>query len=399
MPDYKETVARGIRSVLTNLPTLLPESEVKGLSEWLTRHQGRQLELVVRNHRQAGRLEVVRHLLAQCRASGSLTTSDALALAERTASATRGFAPPQLLQPLAQDLRAEALGWLGNAFRRAERFKEAKLALAEAFEAAAHGSGDPNVVGGLYEKRSDIETEFGDFKKAESLLKQALHCYRRVGETGRETKAQIRLARVYYLAGDPRQSAQITLQALRHMVLEENPFLYLQAFDGLLHCLEEAGEALQAFLLLRSQNHLFLRLAPPILARRHRWLTARLYLGISADREIIGGAIRILNNVREEFLADNMLLDAALCSLDLALAYARRGESLPQSRLAEEMFPVFAGLQIEREATAALLLYADAARKFRATVGVVEEARQATHALRRGIRPLRPKDEHSATSD
>jgi hypothetical protein len=101
-------------------------------------------------------------------------------------------------------------------------------------------------------------------------------------------------------------------------------------------------------------------------------------------------AITLLDTVRKEFLAEHQALDAALCSLDLALAYARRGDSLLQSRLAEEMIPVFTSLAIEREAMAAFLLYADAARKFRVSLSLVEEVRRSTLELRRG--PRKPRE-------
>ena len=85
--------------------------------------------------------------------------------------------------------------------------------------------------------------------------------------------------------------------------------------------------------------------------------------------EVIQQAFRA---VRSVFVAENNGYDAAMVSLDLGLAYVKQGSVRELKALAEEMYAVFEGQDIHREALAALLLFQQAAREERLTVERVE---------------------------
>ena len=74
--------------------------------------------------------------------------------------------------------------------------------------------------------------------------------------------------------------------------------------------------------------------------------------------------------------------DAAMVSLDLALLYLQDGRTGEVRRVAEEMVTIFSAQDIHREATAALLLFQDAARREAVTAEMVREVAGALEAAR-----------------
>jgi hypothetical protein len=85
-------------------------------------------------------------------------------------------------------------------------------------------------------------------------------------------------------------------------------------------------------------------------------------------------AVRFLEAARQGFVERRMAYDAALAALDLALVYARCRERLKVRELAVQMYPIFVSEGIAREASAALLLFVEAARELRATPESIGEA-------------------------
>jgi hypothetical protein len=78
--------------------------------------------------------------------------------------------------------------------------------------------------------------------------------------------------------------------------------------------------------------------------------------------------------------------DAALVSLDLALLYAREGETAALKRLALELMPVFTSREIHREATAALLVFQHACEEERASADLVRHLAAFLWREKRSVR-------------
>ncbi len=62
-----------------------------------------------------------------------------------------------------------------------------------------------------------------------------------------------------------------------------------------------------------------------------------------------------------------------LAGLDLALLYVHQDRTAEVKRLAEEMVPIFMAQDVHREATAALLLFQEAARREAVSAAMLTE--------------------------
>lgn len=99
------------------------------------------------------------------------------------------------------------------------------------------------------------------------------------------------------------------------------------------------------------------------------WLGARVAAGLGAKED----AIADLEQVCREFTARRLPYDAALSSLELAALYLEAGRLHDVRRLASTVRWIFEVQGVSREATAALSLFWDAARKETATAQLARE--------------------------
>jgi tetratricopeptide (TPR) repeat protein len=94
------------------------------------------------------------------------------------------------------------------------------------------------------------------------------------------------------------------------------------------------------------------------------WLEqGRIAAGLGRRAE----AITALRQVRTDFADRKMPYDAALATLDLAVLLLEEGRAVEVQALAPEMAPIFASLEVHREALAALRLFWRAVEKDQAT--------------------------------
>ncbi|MEA2601731.1 MAG: hypothetical protein QOF89_2723 [Acidobacteriota bacterium] len=95
-----------------------------------------------------------------------------------------------------------------------------------------------------------------------------------------------------------------------------------------------------------------------------------------------GTAERLFLETRDGFVRQGIGYDAAMVSLDLARVYLKEGRTADVQRLAGEMVAIFEAQEVHREATAALLLFQDAARREEVTAGLVRELALYLEAVR-----------------
>jgi hypothetical protein len=99
------------------------------------------------------------------------------------------------------------------------------------------------------------------------------------------------------------------------------------------------------------------------------WLRGKTVAGQGGHRD---GRAAFLET-RGGFVRQGIGYDAAMVSLDLARMYLKEGRTADVQRLAGEMVAIFAAQDVHREATAALLLFQEAARREEVTAGLVRE--------------------------
>jgi hypothetical protein len=113
---------------------------------------------------------------------------------------------------------------------------------------------------------------------------------------------------------------------------------------------------------------------------RVRCVEARTTVGLG-DR--LAGR-RALAAVRREFLAERIVYDAALVTLEMAVLDLEDGRTNAVMEMAAEMVTVFEAQEVYREAIAAFLMLQEAAAQETATVSLVQEVAAALERARLG---------------
>ncbi|MFN7961752.1 MAG: hypothetical protein U0002_10815 [Thermoanaerobaculia bacterium] len=378
---FEGAVARAFSAAFAGLPETLPAEELRRLAAALARYQPGQQRLYLRNRPQARTVSLAKHLLSTARKAVHRGAEPARRAAEAALATAESLPAEGPGRALRQDLRAEACAQLANALRLNEEHSAAAERFAEAWQLAATGSGDPLLQARLGSLEASLHLERRAFSEAERSLRTVAFLYRLLGDEPGEAQAHSKLGRTYYLAGRPEDCI-----AAFYRVLElaepagAGGALHVVAAQGIAHAAEDLGLFRLAFGIAQDLPPLLARHCGPLAALRGRWLAGRLAASVGR----LELAMAELEEVRLGFLRRSLLLDASLASLDLAWAYALRGRPDRQKRLAEEMLPVFTAHGLPQEATAAFLLYANAAQNYRVTRALAEELRQRLTPLRRG---------------
>jgi hypothetical protein len=118
---------------------------------------------------------------------------------------------------------------------------------------------------------------------------------------------------------------------------------------------------------------------------RLRWVEARIAAGLG-DRQ---AARLALAEVRQDFLSEGIVFDAALATLDLVVLDLEEGNTSEVKALAAELVAVFQTQKVRREALAALLTFRRAAAKERATASLAREVAVLLERSREDASPIR----------
>jgi tetratricopeptide (TPR) repeat protein len=137
-----------------------------------------------------------------------------------------------------------------------------------------------------------------------------------------------------------------------------DPRIFLAARHNLINALHESGRVREAFALLYHTRPLYLQAGDRMNLLKLRWLEGVIAFGLHRIEQ----AEAAFREVRDAFHGLGLDYDAALAALDLAGVYIVQGRSAEVSRIAEETLVTFQSYNTHREAIAALLVFAGAAR-------------------------------------
>jgi tetratricopeptide (TPR) repeat protein len=251
-----------------------------------------------------------------------------------------------------EDLRARAWAGISNSRRVRSDLAGAEAAMAEAFVHLRRGTGDLIERAVVLDLRASLLRAQRRFSQALRLLQRAVEIFLEYGDTHRAGRSLLSMSNVHHAAGTPEESIPLLYQAIELIDTDEEPLLVLAIWHNLIDNLANAGRFLEAHgLFLRAQS-IYRRFPDAPSQNRRKWVQAKIAQGLGRTVE----AEALLIAAREGFLAAEISYDAALVSLDLASLYAEQGRNSELQSLAEEIYPVFASLGIQREALAALLL-------------------------------------------
>ena len=235
-------------------------------------------------------------------------------------------------------------------------------------KAAAVLTGPPNSVErALYCQRlAWLREEQGSFEEATVLLWRAVGIFREARATELQVACLCRLGFFLLHDNEPEGASRHFAQARGLLSFEASPALAARCGFGLALCLVSFGLGEQARSLRKESRQLGEAVVDSRDLLDLDWLDGRLAACFGEHQEAIAG----LGSVRRRLLNQHRLLDAALCSLDLARLFAATGQA---ARIQELIFELHATFLPSPDQARALF----ALRGFRAAVLGGEDAEPA----------------------
>lgn len=169
--------------------------------------------------------------------------------------------------------------------------------------------------------------------------------------------------------GEPSSAIQALKKANGLIDPDREPRLLLCVHHNLVYHLSTVGQHQEAADLLPQLKVLAATHGSAKDRVRLDWVEGRVALGLEDHRR----SRRLLTKVRQTFLDEGNVYEAALATLDLAISYLKEGKTAEVRELADEMVAVFRDHDVAREALAALLLFQEAARRETATADLARE--------------------------
>ncbi|MEM9292528.1 MAG: hypothetical protein AAGD01_12675 [Acidobacteriota bacterium] len=339
--------------------------------EELLRHPASRRTLMVRN---CERFQTWALSGLLCERSRSLAPQDASAAVEMATLAVLvadQIDPTAYSPQIAEDVRATARAFLGNALRVSGRLvladEEFRLALQHLEAGTGTDLGRLQVLELLAHQRNAqrrreealeclcevqaLREERGDTHWLGRTLLTRADLERELGRPDECLRQLDRAAELIDFEAEPRLAFLVDHQRLQAALDLED---YAAAGNALQAARESADEAGELDLL------------------RLEWLGSRVQRGLGQPAR----AAATLRAVRDGFLTRGMATDAALAVLEIATIYLERGLVREVQRLAESIVQTFTAENLSDEALGALLIFCRAAQIEKATVETVHEVAQ-----------------------
>lgn len=182
-------------------------------------------------------------------------------------------------------------------------------------------------------------------------------------------RSLIKKALVLVEMSESEQAIQVLKKANGWIDPSRDPRLLLCVRHNLVDNLSKANRHREAADLLPELKALASTHGSTLDRLRLDWVEGRVAAGLG-DHE---RTRKLLQGVRQTFLGNDNIYEAALVALDLAISYLEEGKSAEVRELAEDMVTVFQAHDVPREALAALLLFQESARRETATTTLARE--------------------------
>lgn len=336
------------------------------LDALLAMPEGERLQVVEAEGSEFQSVALAQALLDHCLTCLPGRAKECLALAELAALMVARLE----LSPISTEVYARALAHQANALRSVGRLRQAaKLFHQARFMLKLEAGGDRLVAAEVDWLEGSLCRAQRRLEDASTLLLGAITVYRLENLSAEAARSMLTLSLVLREQGELEQALSISREALALIDPEEQPRLFLMASHNIAFRLAELGRCPEARALSLDLTELYQRFPDPCTQLRRLWLEAKIHRGLGE----LANAEQCFLAARDGFVRQGIGFDAALASLDLALLYLDQGRTGEVRRLAEEMVPIFAAQDVHREATAALLLFQEAARREEMTGVLVRE--------------------------
>lgn len=182
-----------------------------------------------------------------------------------------------------------------------------------------------------------LRDDQGRLDEAVALLWRAATIFRELGASKMEGKCLCRLAFLYFQEHDVERASRLFAQARGLLSFKHSPALAAQCHLGLATCLALLGDLDKARELRKQSQPLGDIVADTRELTDIDWLEAKL-AGLLGEHDV---AVAGLSSVRRRLFKHKRLLDAALCSLDLARLFAKAGQAERIQELIKELHTAF----------------------------------------------------------
>ena len=302
--------------------------------------------------------------MSRCPQEGLELAHTGLAMAE-------ALAETALSPALGADIQGRAWAALANSQRVQGDLRSAAASLrrAEAFLEA--GTGDVLEQARLVNLQGALRGDQGRLEECFQLFDTAAATFARLGEEQLLARSLIEKGTHATRAGQTALAVEVLERGLEQVDSQRYPRLATAAIHNLIYNLVESGHVDEARSLLEEHRDHYRQLEEAghrIDLLRLRWLEAKL----AREAQEADAAEAGLRSSREAFIGEGLGTDAALVSLELAALYTEQRRTAEIRQLAEEMLPIFQATDLHREATAALMLFQQAARMEQVTLGLID---------------------------
>ena len=271
-------------------------------------------------------------------------------LAELAVDAAAGLGEEGFSAEQVEDFQARAAIELANAYRVVERPEEAQAGLEAARRHYGEGSQDRLLGARLLEVEANIRGDRGELGEALASLDRALRVYRRYGDPHLAGRSLIKKGLYTSRAGRQQEAIELLTEGLEMIDPEQDGPLVLAAVHNTACCLMEGGRCREARSLLWRHLSLYEQHAGRQDRLKLRWLQAQIYAGLGD----FGPAERAFEEVRLGLREAGKSHSEAMATVELASLRLRQGREDVARGLAVEAAELVLGLDISREASAAL---------------------------------------------
>lgn len=374
---YDAAVTSSARRLLDLQATYENErAEAKGLIAELLRHPAERQRIVVRNSPRFHTWGVFERLLEISRRESAENPALAEEMARLSLELSEQLDTARYGAEAINDLKGRAWAYIGNARRVQSDLRGAHEALERALVHLKQGTREPWERAVWLDLKASLFRAQRRFEDAKRLLSRALVLFLAVGDRHRAGRTLVNMSTVIHETGKPEKAISLLYRALELIDPNQEPRLLLIAQHNLIDDLAEAGRHMEAQGLLLKASSLYRRFDEPWLRYRRTWVEGKIARGLGQPEQ----AEELFQTTRAGFLEISAAYDVALVSLDLAILYTEQGKTSELKLLASEMVPIFASLQVHREAIAAFTLWRHAVDA--ETAGIELAARVASSLKR-----------------
>jgi tetratricopeptide (TPR) repeat protein len=221
------------------------------------------------------------------------------------------------------------------------------------------GVTDSLVLAELDSLEGSLRRDQRKFRLSETLLQRAALLYSLCEEERLTARTLIKLGYLYSDAFQDEKAIATTQRGLAPLNWDEDASLVLCGHHNLAWSFCNQGRFDTAQQVVREIQQLYQQFTDPWTVGRFHWLDARIAVGLLRFEEADGA----YTAAREGFLDNSYEYDVALVTLDHATLYLQQGRLSDLKALAEGLTVIFSARQLHHEATAALLLFQQAARQ------------------------------------